>query len=195
MGDVLRQHCLSEAVRTDEDDIVAAGEEVEREDALEGRAGPSAVGHCQSPVGERLEASESGALEAALDAAALFFFEFGGDDVLEQYGMAPALAGGQGDEVIELVGGVVEPERRRSVCSFVVVVVSSEGIVGLQVMGADVEVTQSGPVGQGESERGLESALPASGFEDVGDGAGAPRASAFEGNVDGGGQFLGSVVV
>ena len=61
-------------------------------------------------------------------------------------------------------------------------------------MGLDVEVTQSGPVGQGESERGLESALAASGFEDVCDGAGA-EGVAFEGNVDGGGQFLGSVVV
>ena len=61
-------------------------------------------------------------------------------------------------------------------------------------MGADVEVTQSGPVGQGESERGLETALPASGFEDVGDGAGA-EGVAFEGDVNGLGQLLGSVVV
>ena len=61
-------------------------------------------------------------------------------------------------------------------------------------MGADVEVTQSGPVGEGESERGLESALPASGFEDVGDGAGA-EGVAFEGDVNGLGQLLGSVVV
>ena len=61
-------------------------------------------------------------------------------------------------------------------------------------MGPDVEVTQSGPVGQGESERGFESALPASGFEDVGDGAGA-EGVAFEGGVNGLGQLLGSVVV
>ena len=61
-------------------------------------------------------------------------------------------------------------------------------------MRADVEVTQSGSVGQGEAERGFESALPASGFEDVGDRAGA-EGVAFEGGVDGGGQFLGSVVV
>ena len=61
-------------------------------------------------------------------------------------------------------------------------------------MGADVEVSQSGPVGQRESERGLESALPASGFEDGGDGAGA-EGVAFEGECDGGGQLLGYVVV
>ena len=61
-------------------------------------------------------------------------------------------------------------------------------------MRPDVEVTQSGPVGQGESERGLEPALSASGFEDVGDRAGA-EGVAFEGERDGGGQFLRSVVV
>ena len=95
MGDVLRQHCLSQALRAENHDVLAAGEEVEREDAFEGRpvqrGGPVPV-----PVGERLEASESGALEPALDAAALFFFEFGGDDVLEQDGGAPALGGWTG---------------------------------------------------------------------------------------------------
>ena len=61
-------------------------------------------------------------------------------------------------------------------------------------MRPDIEVTQPWPVGQRESERGFESALPASGFEDVGDGAGA-EGIALEGDVDGGGQLLGSVVV
>ena len=109
MGDVLGQHRLSEAVRTDEDDIVAAVEEVEGEDALEGGSvqcgGPIPV-----PVGEWLESSESGALEPALDTAAVLFFEFVGDDAFEQDGGAPALAGGRGDEVVELVGGVAETE-------------------------------------------------------------------------------------
>ena len=168
-------------MRTDEDDVLAAGEEVEREDAFEGgtvqRGGPLSV-----PVGERLEASETGAGESALDATALFVFELGGDDVFEQDGGARALAGGLSDEVVEVVGGAVEaesPEVRtlteitllcaerpkpqktgsawmhlatlyRSlflVASVVVVVVSAEGIVGLQVMGPDVEVSQSGSVG------------------------------------------------
>ena len=61
-------------------------------------------------------------------------------------------------------------------------------------MGADVEVSQSGSVGQREAERGFESALSPAGFEDVGDGAGA-EGVAFEGECDGGGQLLGSVVV
>ena len=61
----------------------------------------------------------------------------------------------------------LSPRRRRSVAS-VVGVFLSEGIVSLQVVRPDIEVTQSWPVGQRESERGFESALPASGFEDGG---------------------------
>ena len=51
-------------------------------------------------------------------------------------------------------------------------------------MRPDVEVSQSGSVGQREAERGFESALSPSGFEDVGDGAGA-EGVAFEGECDG----------
>ena len=61
-------------------------------------------------------------------------------------------------------------------------------------MGPDIEVSQSGSVGQREPQRGFESALSASGFEDVGDGAGA-EGVAFEGECDGGGQLLLPVVV
>ena len=61
-------------------------------------------------------------------------------------------------------------------------------------MGPDVEVSQSGSVWQGEAERRFESALSAAGFEDVGDRAGA-EGIAFEGEGDGSGQLLGSVIV
>ena len=61
-------------------------------------------------------------------------------------------------------------------------------------MGPDIEVSQSGSVGQREPQRGFESTLSASGFEDVGDGAGA-EGVAFEGECDGGGQLLRPVVV
>ena len=40
----------------------------------------------------------------------LSVFEFGGDDVFEQHGGAPAFAGGFGDEVVQVVGGAVESE-------------------------------------------------------------------------------------
>ena len=87
----------------------------------------------------------------------------------------------------------LSPRRRRSVAS-VVGVVLAEGIVGLQVMGPDVDVLQARAIGQGESEGRLVAALAASGFEDVGDGAGA-EGIAFESDGDGGGQFLRPVVV
>ena len=61
-------------------------------------------------------------------------------------------------------------------------------------MGPDVDVLQPWAIGQGESEGRLAAALPASGFEDVGDGAGA-EGVAFESDGDGGGQLLRPVVV
>ena len=82
VGDVLGEHGLPEALGPDEDDVLAAGEEVEGEDAFEGGAveGGRPV---PVPVGEGLEATQSGAGESALDAAALSVFELGGDDVFE----------------------------------------------------------------------------------------------------------------
>ena len=109
MGDVLGEHGLAEALGPDEDDVLAAGEEVEGEDAFEGGSveggGPVPV-----PVGEGLEASEACAGESALDAAALSVFELGAGDVFEHHGRAPAFAGGCGDEVVEVVGGAIESE-------------------------------------------------------------------------------------
>ena len=74
VGDVLGEHGLAEALGPDQDDVLAAGEEVEGEDAFEGWAveGGRPV---PVPVGEGLEASQSGAGESALDAAALSVFE------------------------------------------------------------------------------------------------------------------------
>ena len=122
VGDVLRQHCFPQALRTDKDHVLAAVKEVEGKDAFDGRAvergRPFPI-----PVGERLETAEAGSGESALDATALFVFELGGDDVFEQDGGAPALAGGLGDVVVQLIGGAVEPEapevgrQRRQGCS------------------------------------------------------------------------------
>ena len=61
-------------------------------------------------------------------------------------------------------------------------------------MGPDVEVPQSGSVGQSEAERWFESAPSPSRFEDVGDGAGTGGVS-LEGVGNGGGEFLRPVIV
>jgi hypothetical protein len=61
-------------------------------------------------------------------------------------------------------------------------------------MGGDVEIPHAGPVGQGEGDRGLLAALPATGFENVGNG---PRAERVAGERlrDGGGELGRAVVV
>ena len=70
----------------------------------------SAVGHSQSQSASGLK-RPSRARESRLSTLrALFVFELGGDDVLEQDGGAPTLAGGFGDAVVQLVGGAVEAE-------------------------------------------------------------------------------------
>ena len=61
-------------------------------------------------------------------------------------------------------------------------------------MWPDVEVPQSGSVGQSEAERWFESAPSPSRFEDVGDGAGAGGVT-LEGVGNGGGEFLRPVIV
>ena len=57
VDEVLGEHGLAEPLRTDQDDVVGAAEEVEGEDALEGGAieggGPVPV-----PVGDRFEAPD-----------------------------------------------------------------------------------------------------------------------------------------
>ena len=109
VGDVLGEHGFPEALRADEDYVLATGEEVEGEDALEDgaveRSGPVPV-----PVGEGLEATEASAGEAAFDAASLTVFELVGDEAFEEDGGAPALAGGLCDAVVEVVCGAEEPE-------------------------------------------------------------------------------------
>ena len=61
-------------------------------------------------------------------------------------------------------------------------------------MRRDVEIADAGAIGQRDRDRGLQAALPPTGFEEVRDGAGAERV-ALERAVDGGGEFLRAVVV
>ena len=115
--------------------------------------------------------------------------------MFEQDGGAPAFAGGLGDAVVQLVGGAVEGRGAGGQSPASSRAVLSEGIVGLQVMGTGHRgLASPGRSGSVSPQRGFESALSASGFEDVGDGAGA-EGVAFEGECDGGGQLLLPVVV
>ena len=84
-------------------------EKVEGEDALDGgpmdllRPGPFEIGH-------RLEAAEARVSEPAFDALAQAGLEFGVDEAFEQDDGTPALLRRARDEVIQLGGGVDEPE-------------------------------------------------------------------------------------
>ena len=84
-------------------------QEVEREDALEGRAieGGRPV---PVPVGDRFETPEAGALQAPFDAPAPAVLELGGDDVLEEHGGTPAEPGGAGEDVVEILGRPQQPK-------------------------------------------------------------------------------------
>ena len=102
MDDVLGEHRFAEALGADQEDILGAVKEVEGEDAVEGgaveRGRPVPV-----PVGDGCEAAEAGGGEPAFDTAALPLLELGSDEVLEEDGGAPAVAGGAGKDVVEVV--------------------------------------------------------------------------------------------
>ena len=68
------------------------------------------VGHVPFEIGHRLEAAEARVLEPAFDALAQAGLEFGLDEAFELDDGTPALLRGARDEVIELGGGVDEPE-------------------------------------------------------------------------------------
>ena len=108
--DVLGDHRLAEALGGDEDEVAAGGEEVEAQGGLDGGAvdarGPGPV-----EVGHRGEAAEATAQEAAFEAAAGAFLLFDLDEVFEELRRAPAALGGEGDEVVEVRGGVMQPEE------------------------------------------------------------------------------------
>ena len=109
MDDVLGEHRLAEALGTDQEDVLGAVEEVEGEDPFE--RGPVECGRpVPVPVGDRFEAAETGGGEPAFDTAAPALLEFGSHHVLEERGGTPALAGGAGDHVVEVVGRAREPE-------------------------------------------------------------------------------------
>ena len=100
---------LAQPVRGDDDDVLALRQEVEGEDALDGRAmdlgrpGPF-------EIGQRLEAAEARVAEPPFDAVAQAGGEFGLDEMFEQDDGTPALLRGARDDVIEIVGRVDEAE-------------------------------------------------------------------------------------
>ena len=110
VGDVLGDHRLAEALGRDEDEVVAGGEEVEVERRLDGGAvNPGRPGPVEGVY--RGEAADPTAEETALEAAAGAVLLFDPDEVLEELHRTPAALGRQGDEIVQVRGGVMEPEE------------------------------------------------------------------------------------
>ncbi len=57
------------------------------------------------------EAAEAAAGQATLEAAARALLLLALDEMLEELGRAPAAFGGEGDDIVEVGGGVTETER------------------------------------------------------------------------------------
>ena len=114
VGDVLGDHGFAEALGGDEHAVAAGGEEVEVERGLDG--GPV------DPRGPRPvkgvhggDAAEAAAEQPALEAAtgALLLLDVG--EVLEELGRTPAAFRGEGDEVVQVLSGVVQAEELEGV--------------------------------------------------------------------------------
>ena len=109
MDEILREQGLPQAVRRDKDDVLAFGQEVEREDAVD-RGPMNLFGPVPLEVGQHLEAAEARGLQAAFDALAGPGVEFGLGELLEQHDRAPAMLRRAGHEIIELIGRMDEAQ-------------------------------------------------------------------------------------
>jgi len=109
VDDVPRDHRLAESLGGDEDDVVAAVDEVE----LEGGFDVGAVdlrGPVPVEVRHGSEGAEAASGQAPLEAAAGALLRLEMSHVLEELAGAEALLGRVGDDVVEVLGAVVEAE-------------------------------------------------------------------------------------
>ena len=106
---ILGDHGLAEAVWRDDDRVLTLREKVQGEDALDG--GPmDRLRPRPFPVGHRLEAPETRISETPLDSLPQAGLELSLHQAFELHDRTPAFLGRARDEVIEIAGGVKEPE-------------------------------------------------------------------------------------
>ena len=109
MGDVLGDHGLAESVGRDQDDVTGAVEEIESERGFD-RGAVDLLGPVPVVVGNGFESAEVTSGEAALEALLRAVVHLERGDVLEELGGAPALLGGERDDVVEVRGEVAKAD-------------------------------------------------------------------------------------
>ena len=114
MRDVLGDHRFAEALGGDEHAVAAGGEEVEVERGLDGGAvDPGGPGPVEGVHGG--DAAEAAAEQAPLEAAAGALLVLDVGEMLEELDRTPAALRGEGDEVVEMLGGVMQAEELEGV--------------------------------------------------------------------------------
>jgi hypothetical protein len=124
VDDVLSDHRLAETLRSDDHDVAGAVEEFETDRRIDGVA-VDALGPGPVELGDRFEAAELTAFEAAVEAVLGALAKLGLRDMLEKLDRAPSALGGERDEVIELGGGVDASESVVSAATVSAAAVSS----------------------------------------------------------------------
>jgi hypothetical protein len=109
VGDVLGNHRLAETLRGDEDDVAGGLDEIEVEGGLDGGA-VEALGPGPVEIGHGLEAADAAVSQAALKAFAGTVLGLRLDDTLEELGVAPAVLGGERDEIVDGGTDVVQAD-------------------------------------------------------------------------------------
>jgi hypothetical protein len=109
MDEIFGKHGLPQAVRCDKDNVLAFGEEIERQNAFD-RGPMNLFRPLPLEVDQHLEPAETRVSQPALDSLPRSRLTFGLDELLEQHGRAPAFLRCPHDEIIQLAGGMEQPE-------------------------------------------------------------------------------------
>jgi hypothetical protein len=97
------------ALRRDQHHVARVGEKVEPQGGVDGGA-VDALGPGPIELAHRREAADAAASEATLEAPAGPFLLFVLDEMLQELGRAPAPFGGQGDDIVQVRGGIAQAE-------------------------------------------------------------------------------------
>jgi hypothetical protein len=109
VDEILGDHRFAETMWRDDDHVFPLQEKVQREDALDGRP-MDRLRPRPFPIDHRFVAAEARIFEAPLDALPQAGLELGLCQAFELHHRTPAFLRGAGNEVIELAGGVDQPE-------------------------------------------------------------------------------------